>query len=58
MNQTAEEKHREALRRFEEYQKELRSKSKDELIERINHLERKEAELSTEIELLREGLIR
>lgn len=58
MNQTAEEKHREVLRRFEEYQKELRSKSKDELIERINHLERKEAELSTEIELLREGLIR
>lgn len=44
MNQTAEEKHREVLRRFEEYQKELRSKSK--------------VELSTEIELLREGLIR
>ena len=57
MNQTAEEKQREALRRFEEYQKELRGKSKDELIERINHLERKEVELSTEIELLREGLI-
>lgn len=58
MNQTVEEKHREALRRFEEYQKELRSKSKDELIERIDHLERKEVELSAEIELLREGLIR